>query len=129
MATKTFGTAHYYGLGTQAAIAATIMAQDLKRSFNNKDTTVGETGLTIEDRMDDRKISGTIRLRLEVSVAVPAMGDTITLAGLVDTDFNVTYSIIEKGLTLAGKAYLEFTLTIENYEAISYGNATSNFVN
>jgi hypothetical protein len=83
-------------------------------------TTANETGVTIENRMDDRVKRVTVTLRLRTGYTFPNIGANITLAGLNDNTFNDTFVIKEKGQAYQNRAHVEQTLTLEAYEGITY---------
>jgi hypothetical protein len=119
MAAASFGTAHFYGIGSTLT-NATIISIDTNVEFENDDTTIKEDGLVAEERMDARVYTASVTLRIKTGYTFPNIGAVITLAGLGDTTFNKNYAIISKGQAYRNNAHVEQTLELRHREGITY---------
>ncbi|MDQ8206223.1 hypothetical protein QEH52_01785 [Coraliomargarita sp. SDUM461003] len=121
MAEKQYGTAHIFGIDANVT-NLTITAVDLEKNFNLDQKTTDQLGVTIENRMDDRMITGTITAFVKSGYTFPAQGDLITLADMKDSDHDKQYCIKRVGgAEKAGDKYV-LTLTLEWHEGITYSS-------
>jgi hypothetical protein len=117
MAAEVQGTAHVFGIaGTLTNL--TIQGIVGSHGFELNQTTENQTGVTIETRRDNRKLSLTINARMQSAYTMPAIGDAVAITGLQDP-LNVTYELIRIGQTYANADYLELELELEKYEGVT----------
>ena len=120
MAASTNGTAHFFGFGSTTLTNATIVSISATNEFNLNEQTANETGITIEDRMDDRVKRLSVTLRVRAGYSFPNIGSNIAIAGLHDNTFNGTYVVKSKGQQYQNRAHFEQTLELEQFEGITY---------
>lgn len=119
MAEKIFGTAHLHGIGATLS-NATISEVNLEKSFALDQKTPDEAGVTIENRMDDRLISGSVTLFIKEGFTHYQQGAALELAGLDDADLNDYYAIKNVGEAYRAGDKIQVTVTLENHESIDY---------
>lgn len=119
MAAETHGTAHLHGIGATIS-NATILEVNLDKGFSLDQKTQNESGVTIENRLDDKTITGSIRLLIRSGFSHYAQGAVLTLSGLDDTALNVDYVIKSVGAAYRAGEKIEVTVTVENHEGIDY---------
>jgi hypothetical protein len=117
MAAEVHGTAHIFGIaGTLTNL--TIQGIVGSSGFELNQTTEDQTGVTIETRRDNRKLTLTVNARMQSSYTMPAVGAAVAITGL-QTPFNATYELVRIGQTYANADYLEIELELEKYEGVT----------
>ena len=111
MAAVDKGTAHLYGID-ETVTNATVLSFSRNLSFDNVDTTEDESGITIEERMDNRVTDVTITIRPTSSYTEPANGDQITYDSVI-------YYIMSIDNVQENQGFQAYTLTCRTREGIS----------
>lgn len=119
MADTTYGTAHLHGIGATIS-NATILEVNLDKGFSLDQKTQDESGVTIENRMDDKTITGSVRLLIRSGFTHYVQGAVLTLAGLNDTALNTDYAIKSVGEAYRSGEKIEVTVNLESHEGIDY---------
>jgi hypothetical protein len=117
MAAEVQGTAHIFGIAG-AITNLTIQGIVGSSGFELNQTTEDQTGVTVETRRDNRKLSLTINARMKAAYTMPVIGDAVTIADL-QSPFNSTYELVRIGQTYANADYLDIELELEKYEGVS----------
>lgn len=115
----TKGTAHIFGIGASIT-NLTLTEVNLEPGFALDQKTPDQNGVTIENRMDDRTITGSISGYMQAGYTIPKQGDVITLDGLTDTDLNTSYVIKSKPQAYRAGEKVQLTLNLESHEGINY---------
>lgn len=121
MPTVTKGTAHLHGVAATVA-NATISEINLEDGYGLDQKTPDESGVTIENRLDDEVITGSITVFAQTGFTA-AKGDIITLANLVPATFNKTYLIKSVGAAFRAGDKVQMTLNLECHAGIDYDPA------
>ena len=111
MALTTLGTAHVYGISGTIANAA-VQSFSIKKDFQNRSSTLDESGNEIERRMDDTIAEGSITIRFTSAYTEPVPGATLSY----DT---VTYEIVSVDLAETNNGHAQYTLSIKTTENVS----------
>lgn len=113
MAAEVQGTAHLFGAAGTIASATVISFSD-SNTFGLTETTVNESGVTIEWRGDDRQNDVTLELRMQAAYTPPALGDVLTYN-------SVTYWITAISKNEVSNGFRTISITAKDYEAITPG--------
>lgn len=125
MAAINNGTACVYGIaGTVTNLF--VQSYSLSSSFNNEAMVISEAGLTVTQRLDDRKTEITVE-GIAKTGSIPTLGATLSFtvntssaypAGSASASFTgVITKVDDKG---SNKGFTSVSVTAVDYEGISY---------
>lgn len=115
-----------YGNALLGALTSfTITGGTLAAEFQNNDETAGPTGVTVETRRDNRKFSGTLRLRFASGATWPTLGYYLTVSGARNSVFNISYEIIKVQEPVVARGFAEMEVEVVSIEGITYTGGTA----
>ena len=122
MAAITKGTACVYGInGTVSNLF--VQSYSISSSFNSEALVVNEDGLTVTQRLDDRKSEITIEGVAKTS-GVPALGATLTFTVNTSSAYGASASTSFSGVVTkvddkgSNKGFTSVSVTAVSYESI-----------
>ena len=122
MAAITKGTACVYGInGTVSNLF--VQSYSISSSFNSEALVVNEDGLTVTQRLDDRKSEITIEGGAKTS-GVPALGATLTFTVNTSSAYGASASTSFSGVVTkvddkgSNKGFTSVSVTAVSYESI-----------
>ena len=126
MAAANKGTAHWFGmentsLSSDSTLAnAQIVSITGDHEFGLSESTLSNTGVTIETRKDDRikRVNATVRGR--ANAEMPVIGGVVAVANCPVAAFNGNYEVDSVGIRAQNNQHFEVELTLVQHEGITY---------
>ena len=106
----TLGTAHVFGVAGTMTLAS-VQSFNVTEDHQNKTNTLDESGNEVERRRDDLMSSGSIVIRIQTGITLPAAGDVLTY----DT---VEYEVDTVDRAETNNAHVVVTLSIKTSENV-----------
>ena len=111
MALITHGTAHVFGVNGTMTLA-TVQSFNVTEDHQNKTNTLDEDGNEVERRRDDETSAGSIVIRIQTGITLPAAGDVILFDAV-----NWEVDTVDRAET--NNAHVVVTLSIKTSEYVT----------